>query len=291
MYFVENHFAPLNRANNLLNPIYFIIIVIVVFGMATNDRNNTALYTRDGTGQSRTPQESTDSLNLYMELTQTDITSLINIVSELQNINSAEGQLMTLLLERLEGFLGIYGSALGIYYPANHDNQFIAATMDLDIIPNFGTYPCALNGVLSSNSEKGACTIFFDSQDADFYTYLCLEVNVNLLQKRQRQILNFILPYLYACMQRLHLVSRRLADFGLTTREQEVVRWIIEGKDNWSISKILNVSERTVKFHNCNIYKKFGVSAKAEVICEYHKLITSLNQYQMKERKQALRNV
>ena len=149
--------------------------------------------------------------------------------------------------------------------------------MNTLFIPNFGTYPCPVNGVLSSQSERGSYAIFFDSQGENFYTYLCLSTNVNLLQERQKQIINFILPYLFSCLKRIHLISCRLTEYGLTTREQEVVKWIIEGKDNWSISRILNVSERTVKFHNCNIYKKLGVSAKAEVICEYHKLLTTID--------------
>lgn len=35
----------------------------------------------------------------------------------------------------------------------------------------------------------------------------------------------------------------------LTEREQEVVRWVAAGKSNWDIGAILNISERTVRFH------------------------------------------
>lgn len=44
----------------------------------------------------------------------------------------------------------------------------------------------------------------------------------------------------------------------LTTREQEIMRWVSEGKTNWEISVILRVSLNTVKFHLKNIYQKFG---------------------------------
>lgn len=212
----------------------------------------------------------------YSGLSINDIEYLIEIVSKIHNINSASDRLILTLLVQLEDLLDIKGSALGVYYPASQENHFMAITLDMERIPSFGSYPCALNGNFSSHSDKGACTFFFNSDCGEFYTYLCVGAGVSQLNERQKQIINFALPYLYASMKKLHLISRRLMELGLTAREQEVMQWIIEGKDNWSISKILNVSERTIKFHNCNIYKKLGVSAKAEMICMYHKLTSSL---------------
>lgn len=255
----------------------------MVFGMAAYELEQTA-GKEDRAGRINSHSYSTEKVisseasidSLYLELTQTDIAALMEIVSKLHNISSVENNQIISLSRRLESMLGINGSALGIYYPSTRENQVLASSIDLEFIPNFGTYPCPVNGVLSSQSERGSYAIFFDGQGENFYTYLCLSTNVNLLQERQKQIVNFILPYLFSCLKRIHLISCRLTEYGLTTREQEVVKWIIEGKDNWSISRILNVSERTVKFHNCNIYKKLGVSAKAEVICEYHKLLTTI---------------
>lgn len=44
----------------------------------------------------------------------------------------------------------------------------------------------------------------------------------------------------------------------LTAREEEIMRWVAEGKTNWEISIILNVSLNTVKFHLKNVYQKLG---------------------------------
>lgn len=44
----------------------------------------------------------------------------------------------------------------------------------------------------------------------------------------------------------------------LTAREEEIMRWVAEGKTNWEISVILHVSLNTVKFHLKNIYQKLG---------------------------------
>lgn len=247
----------------------------MVFGMAEYNLKSLIIEEDENLKQVKSSVSPLDDINLYLELTQTDIEFLMEIVSRLQNINNTDNQLITSISKHLEETLGVSGSTLGIYYPATRENQVIASSIELEMIPSFGTYPCPINGVLSCCFEGQSYIVFFDSQGDSFYTYLCL--NINTLQEKQKQILNFILPYLFSCMKRLHLISCRLTEFGLTTREQEVVKWMIEGKDNWSISRILNVSERTVKFHNCNIYKKLGVSAKAEVICEYHKLMTSIN--------------
>jgi len=46
--------------------------------------------------------------------------------------------------------------------------------------------------------------------------------------------------------------------FGLTAREEEIMRWVAEGKTNWEISVILHVSLNTIKFHLKNIYHKLG---------------------------------
>jgi DNA-binding CsgD family transcriptional regulator len=213
---------------------------------------------------------------LYAGLSLNDIEYLIAIISKLQNINNSDALTITDLLQQFEALLGVKGSALGAYYPLTKENQFIAITLNVERLPEFSEAPCPMNGILSSQIQLGNSTTYFESQDGELFTYFCIDINYNVLQERQRQLINFILPYLYASIRQLHLISRRLFEFGLTVREQEVMKWIMEGKDNWSISKILNVSERTIKFHNCNIYKKLGVSARAEVICEYHKMIVSL---------------
>jgi DNA-binding NarL/FixJ family response regulator len=46
----------------------------------------------------------------------------------------------------------------------------------------------------------------------------------------------------------------------LSDRELEVIRLIVAGKSNHEISKVLHISESTVKFHLNNILSKMGVS-------------------------------
>ena len=48
-------------------------------------------------------------------------------------------------------------------------------------------------------------------------------------------------------------------DAQLTNRELEVLFWVAQGKANWAIGKILNLSPGTVRKHLQNIYCKLGV--------------------------------
>jgi len=50
----------------------------------------------------------------------------------------------------------------------------------------------------------------------------------------------------------------------LSDRELEVLRRIVGGKSNHHISKVLHISESTVKFHVNNILSKMGVSDRTQ---------------------------
>ena len=52
----------------------------------------------------------------------------------------------------------------------------------------------------------------------------------------------------------------------LTSREQEVLRHIADGKSSKQIARILDLSVRTVETHRLNIKRKLGVAGQAELI-------------------------
>ncbi|MGI6050278.1 MAG: LuxR C-terminal-related transcriptional regulator [Acetivibrionales bacterium] len=52
----------------------------------------------------------------------------------------------------------------------------------------------------------------------------------------------------------------------LTVREQEVLQLILSGKSNREIAEALFISESTVKTHTRNIFSKYDVSSRAELI-------------------------
>jgi DNA-binding NarL/FixJ family response regulator len=51
---------------------------------------------------------------------------------------------------------------------------------------------------------------------------------------------------------------------GLTVRELEILRLLVEGHSNAQLAHMLWVTEQTVKFHLSNIYRKLGVANRNE---------------------------
>jgi len=60
--------------------------------------------------------------------------------------------------------------------------------------------------------------------------------------------------------------THSLPFYALSKRELQVARKIIEGLSNKAIAAQLFISERTVKFHCANIYKKLKISSRTALI-------------------------
>jgi DNA-binding CsgD family transcriptional regulator len=90
----------------------------------------------------------------------------------------------------------------------------------------------------------------------DYASCLFLEDRDESLSE-MKIVFELIIPHL------LHLIEDvQNADFilsQLTEREREVLRWIGEGKSNWEIGRILDISERTAKYHISNILTKLNL--------------------------------
>ena len=86
---------------------------------------------------------------------------------------------------------------------------------------------------------------------------------------RTCHILRRIVPHLHQALLRVVAsleTRRRMPDPGFTPREREVLKWVIDGKTAWEISKILSVSERTVKFHVQNIMRRVQATNRAQAV-------------------------
>ena len=57
-----------------------------------------------------------------------------------------------------------------------------------------------------------------------------------------------------------------LPDVPLSKREKEVLKLVLQGKSNKQIALSLNITIRTVEFHLKNIYAKFQVNSRIELI-------------------------
>ena len=68
----------------------------------------------------------------------------------------------------------------------------------------------------------------------------------------------------------------RKADFGLTTRERQIVSAVVNAYQNKEIAEKFAISEKTVKHHLTNIFNKVGVSNRLELalFAVHHRLDT-----------------
>src|SRR5574339_591321 len=57
-----------------------------------------------------------------------------------------------------------------------------------------------------------------------------------------------------------------IPDVQLSKREKEVLNLVLQGKSNNQIAWSLDISVRTVEFHLKNIYAKFQVSSRIELL-------------------------
>ena len=55
---------------------------------------------------------------------------------------------------------------------------------------------------------------------------------------------------------------------AMTSREYEIFNHIIDGKKNSDIANVLNISQNTVSFHLKNIFKKYDVHTRLELLAK-----------------------
>lgn len=67
-------------------------------------------------------------------------------------------------------------------------------------------------------------------------------------------------------------LAQALARFGaarLSTREREIVTYVLQGHSTESIARHLDISPGTVKIHRKNIYRKLGISTQAQLFASF----------------------
>lgn len=88
--------------------------------------------------------------------------------------------------------------------------------------------------------------------------------------------LEVLLPHIDAASRQVaHLPAQKRSsaadpevgdDFGLSGRENEILRWVRAGKTNQEIGLILGISTFTVKNHLQRIFKKLDVTSRAQAV-------------------------
>lgn len=108
--------------------------------------------------------------------------------------------------------------------------------------------------------------------------YLVFRANTYFTEP-ERDVIAALLPTIDATLRQVDLLDRQVNIFlpaahasqlltqqGLSKREHEILQWVTIGKTNSEIGRILNISEYTVKNHMKRIFKKMGVSNRAQAV-------------------------
>jgi len=84
--------------------------------------------------------------------------------------------------------------------------------------------------------------------------------------EEEMTLLQFFQPHVKVALEQAHRFRALPERNGLTIREQEVLRWIVEGKTDPEIGTILSISQRTVNCHVGKVLDKLGVENRAAAI-------------------------
>lgn len=52
----------------------------------------------------------------------------------------------------------------------------------------------------------------------------------------------------------------------LSAREVDCMQWVARGKTNWEVSRILSISENTVRFHLKNVFRKLDATTRSSAV-------------------------
>ncbi len=93
-------------------------------------------------------------------------------------------------------------------------------------------------------------------------TITSVSVDSPAISRHQLIMLQQILPHLNEALARPSPWEQP----NLTAKELEALKWAQAGKSYWETGKIMGISERTVKFHLNNVYRKLNVVNRSQAI-------------------------
>ncbi|MFZ5555540.1 MAG: helix-turn-helix transcriptional regulator [Pseudomonadota bacterium] len=102
-----------------------------------------------------------------------------------------------------------------------------------------------------------------------FFGFLQVPVR---LEPRHSMFLELLVPHMHCALMRIMAHSsggkstRGDGKSRLTTRERNILYWLVQGKTNWEIALITNRSENTVKSHLRQIFAKLDVSSRVQAV-------------------------
>ena len=146
------------------------------------------------------------------------------------------------------------------------------------VVCDVGDLSALAGGAFARELERIGATnlVAHGTHDSDgladsFFTFACAP---RADAHRQAYLAQLVVPFLHAAWMRTRMNGRTRGNDApkptktstITTREQEILRWIYLGKSNFEIGAILNISPLTVKNHVQKILRKLNVVNRAQAV-------------------------
>ncbi len=125
-----------------------------------------------------------------------------------------------------------------------------------------------INNSMDFNLKNGI-TYGINSKSDGFGSLFSFSTKSSNIPDAHIEIMKIITPHLHHALLRTIKTmnkSTNIRKYNISKREKEVLKWIKKGKTNWEISVILDISERTVKYHVSNVMKKLEAVSRAQAI-------------------------
>lgn len=106
-------------------------------------------------------------------------------------------------------------------------------------------------------------SVFIDSENHDFIFLFSFASKKTLVNLRVEVLCKILAPHLLVTRKRLGV---QVLTATLSSKENLVATWLMDGKTNGEIAGILDVAMNTVKFHMKNIFSKLQVTNRQQAI-------------------------
>ncbi|WP_303849453.1 LuxR family transcriptional regulator [Seleniivibrio woodruffii] len=107
------------------------------------------------------------------------------------------------------------------------------------------------------------CSVYDDSENRDFAFLISFADKKRKPDDRTEMMCRLVVTHLMTTRKRLDML---VLFNSLTKKETAIAEWLMKGKTNWEIAKILGISENTVKFHMKNIFVKLCVTNRQQAV-------------------------
>jgi DNA-binding NarL/FixJ family response regulator len=116
------------------------------------------------------------------------------------------------------------------------------------------------------HSEQHITSLLASGVDGYVAKHEAIETIVQAIRGVMGTEAGWLSPGMAAKVMRRALDSRRRPQVLLTEREAEVLKMVALGKTDPEIAQRLAISERTVRYHLHNMYRKLGINRRCEAI-------------------------